>query len=82
MKNWNYYDLTHFALMIITRSLDIVCIIKESAILCPIQHLAHLLPVVHQVREGPSVDLHVLAGQLRHRNPQEFLHPGQCLHRA
>ena len=26
------------------------------------------------------MDLHVLTGQLPHRNPKEFLHPGQCLH--
>ena len=58
----------------------IVCIIKESAILCPIQHLAQLLPVVDEVWEGPGVDLHVLAGQLPHRNPEKFLHPGQRLH--
>jgi len=62
-------------------SLDIVCIIKESTILCPIQHLAHLLPVVDEVREGPGMDLHMLTGQPPHRNPEEFLHPGQRLHK-
>ena len=28
------------------------------------------------------MDLHMLAGQFGHRNSEEFLHSGQCLHKS
>jgi hypothetical protein len=63
-------------------SLDIVCIIKKLSVLCPVQHLAHILPVIDEVREGPSVDLHMLARQFGHGSSKEFLHSGQFLHKS